>query len=180
MYLEGSDQHRGWFQSSLVAFAGGQRRRAVPHRAHPRVHGGCRPREDLQEQAGPGRLRKAADSRGLRRKWGADVVRLWVASQDFRNDIVVSEKRIDKVAETYRVLRNALRYQLSNLYDFDPGEARGSGRGPDRAWTAGSSMNFRAWNAMWLRPTTTTSFMWFINGSANSSRWSFRPFITTW
>jgi isoleucyl-tRNA synthetase len=48
------------------------------------------------------------------------VVRLWVASQDFRNDIVVSEERINKVSETYRGIRNALRYQLSNLYDFDP------------------------------------------------------------
>jgi isoleucyl-tRNA synthetase len=45
---------------------------------------------------------------------------LWVASQDFRNDIVVSEERINKVGETYRGIRNALRYQLSNLYDFDP------------------------------------------------------------
>jgi isoleucyl-tRNA synthetase len=49
-----------------------------------------------------------------------DVVRLWVASQDFRNDIVVSDERINKVGETYRVIRNALRYQLSNLYDFHP------------------------------------------------------------
>jgi isoleucyl-tRNA synthetase len=48
------------------------------------------------------------------------VVRLWVASQDFRNDIVVSEERVNKVSETYRGIRNALRYQLSNLYDFDP------------------------------------------------------------
>ena len=47
-------------------------------------------------------------------------MRLWVASQDFRNDITVSNERIKKVAETYRNLRNALRYQLSNLYDFDP------------------------------------------------------------
>jgi isoleucyl-tRNA synthetase len=54
------------------------------------------------------------------KKYGADVVRLWVASQDFRNDIVVSEERVNKVGETYRGIRNALRYQLSNLYDFDP------------------------------------------------------------
>jgi isoleucyl-tRNA synthetase len=47
-------------------------------------------------------------------------VRLWVASQDYRSDIVVSEERINKVGETYRGIRNALRYQLSNLYDFDP------------------------------------------------------------
>jgi isoleucyl-tRNA synthetase len=49
-------------------------------------------------------------------------VRLWVASQDYRNDIVVSEERLKKVSETYRLLRNTLRYQLSNLYDFDPGK----------------------------------------------------------
>jgi isoleucyl-tRNA synthetase len=54
------------------------------------------------------------------KKYGADVVRLWVASADFRNDIVVSDARIAKVGETYRVLRNTLRFQLSNLYDFDP------------------------------------------------------------
>jgi isoleucyl-tRNA synthetase len=54
------------------------------------------------------------------KKWGADIVRLWVASQDFRNDIIVSEERVNKVAEIYRVLRNSLRYQLSNLFDFDP------------------------------------------------------------
>jgi isoleucyl-tRNA synthetase len=47
-------------------------------------------------------------------------VRLWVASQDYRSDIVVSEERINKVGETYRGIRNALRYQLSNLFDFDP------------------------------------------------------------
>jgi isoleucyl-tRNA synthetase len=56
------------------------------------------------------------------KKYGADVVRLWVASQDYRNDIVVSEERINKVGETYRGIRNALRYQLSNLYDFDPAQ----------------------------------------------------------
>jgi isoleucyl-tRNA synthetase len=54
------------------------------------------------------------------KQWGADILRLWVASQDYRNDIVVSEERIKKVAETYRLLRNTLRYQLANLFDFDP------------------------------------------------------------
>jgi len=53
-------------------------------------------------------------------EYGADVLRLWVASQDYRNDIVVSEERLKKVGETYRMLRNTFRYQLSNLYDFDP------------------------------------------------------------
>ncbi|HUZ06859.1 MAG TPA: class I tRNA ligase family protein, partial [Candidatus Paceibacterota bacterium] len=54
------------------------------------------------------------------KKYGADVLRLWVASQDYRSDIVVSEERVNKVGETYRGIRNALRYQLSNLYDFNP------------------------------------------------------------
>jgi isoleucyl-tRNA synthetase len=52
------------------------------------------------------------------------VLRLWVSSQDFRNDIIVSDERIAKVGESYRVIRNALRYQLSNLYDFDPDRDR--------------------------------------------------------
>jgi len=53
-------------------------------------------------------------------RYGADIVRLWTASQDYRNDIVVSEERVNKVGETYRLLRNTLRFQLSNLYDFNP------------------------------------------------------------
>jgi len=63
---------------------------------------------------------KPQTSEAYIKNYGADVVRLWVASQDYRNDIIVSEKRIAKVGETYRIIRNALRYQLSNLYDFDP------------------------------------------------------------
>src|SRR5207302_10470972 len=63
---------------------------------------------------------KPQTSEAYVKKYGADVVRLWVASQDYRNDIIVSEKRIDKVGETYRFIRNSLRYQLSNLFDFDP------------------------------------------------------------
>jgi isoleucyl-tRNA synthetase len=56
------------------------------------------------------------------KQWGADILRLWVASQDFSNDTVVSEDRLNKVAETYRLLRNTLRYQLANLFDFHPAQ----------------------------------------------------------
>src|SRR5207247_9973485 len=52
-------------------------------------------------------------------KYGAEIVRLWVALQDFRNDVTVNNERLRTVSETYRVLRKTLRYQLSNLYDFD-------------------------------------------------------------
>ena len=78
-------------------------------------------REKISKSKQPqGVYEKPETSEAYVKKWGADIVRLWVASQDFRNDIIVSEERIKKVAETYRVLRNALRYQISNLYDFDP------------------------------------------------------------
>jgi isoleucyl-tRNA synthetase len=120
LYLEGSDQHRGWFQSSLLLSLAGNG--APPYKA-VLTHG-------FMVDAGREKISKSRQEQGASSKpqtveaylkhYGADVLRLWVASQDFRNDIVVSDDRIAKVAETYRLLRNTLRYQLSNLYDFDP------------------------------------------------------------
>lgn len=120
MYLEGSDQHRGWFQSSLLLSLAGNG--AAPFRSvltHGFMVDEDREKISKSKQA-QGGYEKPQTSEAYIKKYGADVVRLWVASQDYRNDIIVSEKRIDKVGETYRMLRNALRYQLSNLYDFDP------------------------------------------------------------
>jgi isoleucyl-tRNA synthetase len=120
MYLEGSDQHRGWFQSSLLLSLAGNG--AAPYRT-VLTHGFMvdADREKISKsKQGQGVYEKPQTSETYIKKWGADVVRLWVASQDFRNDIVVSEERVNKVGETYRGIRNALRYQLSNLYDFDP------------------------------------------------------------
>ena len=124
LYLEGSDQHRGWFQSSLLLSLAGNG--AAPFKT-VLTHGFMvdADREKIaKSKQGQGGYQKPQTSEAYVRKWGADIVRLWVASQDFRNDIVVSEERIAKVAETYRVIRNALRYQLSNLYDFDPAQHR--------------------------------------------------------
>ena len=120
MYLEGSDQHRGWFQSSLLLSLAGNG--AAPFKT-VLTHGFMvdADREKISKsKQGQGGYEKPQTAEAYVKKWGADVVRLWVASQDFRNDIVVSEERIAKVSETYRGIRNALRYQLSNLYDFDP------------------------------------------------------------
>ncbi len=120
MYLEGSDQHRGWFQSSLLLSLAGNG--AAPFRT-VLTHGFMvdEDREKISKsKQGQGGYEKPQTSEAYVKKWGADVVRLWVASQDYRNDIVVSEKRIEKVSETYRIIRNSLRYQLSNLFDFDP------------------------------------------------------------
>ena len=120
MYLEGSDQHRGWFQSSLLLSLAGNG--AAPYKT-VLTHGFMvdADREKISKsKQGQGGYEKPQTAEAYVKKWGADVVRLWVASQDFRNDIVVSEERVNKVGETYRGIRNALRYQLSNLYDFDP------------------------------------------------------------
>jgi len=120
MYLEGSDQHRGWFQSSLLLSLAGNG--AAPFKTvltHGFMVDADREKISKSKQA-QGGYEKPQTSEAYIKKYGADIVRLWVSSQDFRNDIIVSEERISKVAETYRVLRNALRYQLSNLFDFDP------------------------------------------------------------
>ncbi len=118
VYLEGSDQHRGWFQSSLLLSLAGNG--AAPFKT-VLTHGFMvdADREKISKSK-QGSYEKPQTSEAYVKKYGADVVRLWVASQDYRNDIVVSEERINKVGETYRGIRNALRYQLSNLYDFDP------------------------------------------------------------
>jgi isoleucyl-tRNA synthetase len=118
VYLEGSDQHRGWFQSSLLLSLAGNG--AAPFKTvltHGFMVDADREKISKSKQAG---YEKPQTAEAYVKKYGADVVRLWVASQDFRNDIVVSEERVNKVGETYRAIRNALRYQLSNLYDFDP------------------------------------------------------------
>jgi len=118
MYLEGSDQHRGWFQSSLLLSLAGNG--AAPFKTvltHGFMVDADREKISKSKQGG---YEKPQTAEAYVKKWGADVVRLWVASQDFRSDIVVSEERVNKVGESYRAIRNALRYQLSNLYDFDP------------------------------------------------------------
>ncbi len=120
MYLEGSDQHRGWFQSSLLLSLAGH---GVPPYKTVLTHGFMvdADREKISKsKQGQGGYEKPQTADAYIKRYGADVVRLWVASQDYRSDIVVSEERISKVAETYRSIRNTLRYQISNLYDFDP------------------------------------------------------------
>ncbi|MGV3774312.1 MAG: isoleucine--tRNA ligase [Verrucomicrobiales bacterium] len=120
VYLEGSDQHRGWFQSSLLLSLAGNG--SAPYKT-VLTHGFMvdADREKISKsKQGQGGYEKPQTCEAYIKKYGADVVRLWVASQDYRNDIVVSEERINKVSETYRLIRNTIRYQLSNLYDFDP------------------------------------------------------------
>ncbi|MDB4690685.1 isoleucine--tRNA ligase [Verrucomicrobia bacterium] len=120
LYMEGSDQHRGWFQSSLLLSLSANG--SAPYKT-VLTHGfmvDADKEKISKSKQGQGAYTKPQTSEAYIGTYGADIVRLWVASQDFRNDIVVSEERVKKVAETYRLLRNSLRFQLSNLYDFEP------------------------------------------------------------
>jgi isoleucyl-tRNA synthetase len=115
LYLEGGDQYRGWFQSSLLC--------AMGTRGTPPYHGVVTPGWTLDEkgQAMSKSRGNDVDPVDIASRLGGEVVRLWVASVDFREDVVGSEQLMQRVAESYRKIRNSLfRYVLSNLYDFDP------------------------------------------------------------
>ncbi|MDR2200983.1 MAG: class I tRNA ligase family protein [Puniceicoccales bacterium] len=114
LYLEGSDQHRGWFQSSLLTSVVVNDGKA-PYKTvltHGFVVG-----EDKKKISKSDGKPQTADS--YINKFGADVIRLWIASEDFKVDIPLSEDILTHVAGTYRTIRNTLRFQLGNLYDFD-------------------------------------------------------------
>ncbi|MBV9343223.1 MAG: isoleucine--tRNA ligase [Acidobacteria bacterium] len=115
LYLEGGDQYRGWFQSSLLCSIGAHG--SAPYRS------AATPGWTLDEQG-----RAMSKSRGndvdpadIANRLGAEIVRLWVASVDFREDVVGSENLMQRISEVYRDIRNKLfRNSLGNLYDFDP------------------------------------------------------------
>ena len=114
VYIEGPDQHRGWFQSSLLI--GMITRRAAPYREVLTVGWTL----DPQGRAMSKSLGNGIDPNDVIRTHGAEILRLWVASVDFREDVVLSEQILDRLSEAYRKLRNTFRYCLGNLYDFDP------------------------------------------------------------
>ncbi|MGF1483450.1 MAG: isoleucine--tRNA ligase [Opitutales bacterium] len=113
VYLEGSDQHRGWFQSSLwtgvIADSRAPYKRVITH--------GFIVDENKRKISKSDGKPQTAD--GYVAQYGADILRLWIASQDYVNDIPVSDGILKNIAKTYRDIRNTLRYQISNLYDFD-------------------------------------------------------------
>ena len=117
LYLEGSDQHRGWFQSSLLTSvaATGQ----APYKA-VLTHGFVVDQERKKLSKSNEGYQKPVDLMSLVNEHGADVLRLWVASQDYQDDIPFSHDIFARVADTYRSIRNTLRILLGNLADFDP------------------------------------------------------------
>src|ERR1700738_2582139 len=114
IYLEGPDQYRGWFQSSLLVATG--IRNAAPFRGVV-THGWT-----LDEQGRPmsKSLGNVVEPAEICEKWGADLLRLWVASQEYQADVKMSERVMTQLSEAYRQIRNTFRFALGNLANFDP------------------------------------------------------------
>lgn len=114
LYLEGSDQYRGWFQSSLLTSVATRGR--APYRA-TLTHGwvvdgeGKKMSKSLGNVIAPEQIIK---------QYGADILRLWVSSSDFKSDVRVSKDILKQLTEVYRKIRNTMRYMLGNCYDFAP------------------------------------------------------------
>jgi isoleucyl-tRNA synthetase len=114
LYTEGGDQHRGWFHSSLlnaVALRG-----VAPYRKVATSGWTL----DEQGRAFSKSLGNGVDPVDIAKRLGAEIVRLWVASVDFREDVAASENLMQRVSDNYRKLRNTLRFLLGNLHDFVP------------------------------------------------------------
>jgi isoleucyl-tRNA synthetase len=114
LYLEGSDQHRGWFQSSLLAAVG--TREQPPYRG-VLTHGFVVDGKGKKMSKSVGNV-IAPDE--VTRKYGAEILRLWVASEDYRDDIKISDEILKQLSDAYRKIRNTLRFLLGNLDGFDP------------------------------------------------------------
>src|SRR6478672_4051479 len=114
LYLEGGDQYRGWFHSSLLCAVG--TRGHAPYRAVA-TNGWTL---DPHGRATSKSLGNGIDPVKIANSLGAEVIRMWVASVDFQEDVTVSQELMERVAKTYTKLRNTFRYFVSNLYDFDP------------------------------------------------------------
>ncbi|MCL4558587.1 MAG: isoleucine--tRNA ligase [Deltaproteobacteria bacterium] len=116
LYLEGSDQHRGWFQSTLLASLSAGH--GVPYRA-VLTHGFV---VDEKGRKMSKQLGNVVAPQEVIDKYGADVLRLWVSAEDFRGDVSVSRDILERLKEAYRKIRNTMKFILGNLYDFDPGK----------------------------------------------------------
>jgi isoleucyl-tRNA synthetase len=114
LYLEGSDQHRGWFQSSLLAAAA--MRGVAPYRA-VLTHGFTVDAEGMKMSKSRGNVVAPQE---VVSTLGADVLRLWVAATDYRGEMSVSDEILKRMSDSYRRLRNTARFLLANLNGFDP------------------------------------------------------------
>lgn len=118
LYLEGSDQHRGWFQSSLLCSVG--TRGHAPYKG-VLTHGYTVDGEGRKMSKSVGNVIGPAE---VIEKYGAEILRLWVTSEDYTGDVKVSDAILRQVSDSYRKIRNTIRYFLGNLQDFDPQKDR--------------------------------------------------------
>ncbi|MEW6594832.1 MAG: isoleucine--tRNA ligase [Thermodesulfobacteriota bacterium] len=118
LYLEGSDQHRGWFQSSLLAAVG--TRGHAPYKG-VLTHGFV---VDGQGKKMSKSIGNVIAPETIIKNYGAEILRLWAASEDYRDDIKISDDILKQLADAYRKIRNTVRFMLGNLYDFHPATDR--------------------------------------------------------
>jgi len=124
LYLEGSDQHRGWFQSSLltsVAVNGTAPYRTVLTHGFTLDEKGRKMSKSLGNVVDPAVLVEGGKNEKQEPAYGADVLRLWVSSVDYSADVPLGPGIVRQLADVYRKVRNTARYLLGNLHDFDPG-----------------------------------------------------------
>ncbi|MFA5142798.1 MAG: isoleucine--tRNA ligase [Candidatus Omnitrophota bacterium] len=114
LYLEGSDQHRGWFQSALIT--GMAIDDVVPYRS-VLTHGFVVDGEGKKMSKSLGNVITPQE---VMKKYGADILRLWAAASDYSEDVRLSDEILTRLADAYRKIRNTYKYLLSNLFDFDP------------------------------------------------------------
>ena len=123
MYLEGSDQHRGWFQSSLltsVAVNGHAPYRQVLTHGFTLDEQGRKMSKSLGNVVDPRIVIEGGKNQKKEPAYGADVLRLWVSSVDYSSDVPLGGNILKQMADVYRKIRNTARFLLGNLYDFDP------------------------------------------------------------
>ncbi len=123
LYLEGSDQHRGWFQSSLltsVAVNGQAPYKAVLTHGFTLDEQGRKMSKSLGNGLDPMELIKGGKNLKEDPAYGADVLRLWVSSVDYTGDVPLGKNILAQISDIYRKIRNTARFLLSNLFDFDP------------------------------------------------------------
>jgi isoleucyl-tRNA synthetase len=116
LYFEGGDQYRGWFHTSLLTSVGVSAQHVAPYK----MVGTAGWTLDEQGRAMSKSLGNGVDPVDIADRLGAEIVRLWVASVDFREDVVCTEPIMQRLAENYRKLRNTFRFLLGNLDGFDP------------------------------------------------------------
>lgn len=114
MYLEGSDQHRGWFQSSLLTSVATQGK--APYK-QVLTHGFVFGEDGRKMSKSLGNFIRPDD---IIKKYGADILRLWAASVDYRNDIKIGNNIVGQLVEIFKKTRNTARFLIGNLFDFNP------------------------------------------------------------